>query len=105
MSRISDVKTLKGIQDNLQDALLETLERLTVAHFKAYTGVSEVPNDLEFIIIEVMVKRYNKLDAEGFTSKTVEGLSMSFSVNDFEVYDAIFKRQFKTVRDVGVKFI
>lgn len=105
MSHIEDVKLLKGIRDNLQDELLALLERLTIGHFLAYTGEVVIPAELDFIITEVMVKRYNRLDAEGLTSKSVEGLSMNFDVNDFAAYDTIFKRMYETTRNVGVKFL
>lgn len=106
MSRIEDVKVLKAITDTEQDQLLKVIEKQTLGHFKSLTGANEIPEDLEFIVIDVMVKRYNRLDAEGMASRSIEGMSASFSLNDFDEYDAILDRYFKSEnKNVGVKFI
>lgn len=90
---LSKVKVLLGISDDLQDDLLVTIQELTLAHFMAYTGFSSVPTELEFILVEIMVKRFNRIGAEGFSSKSVEGASVSFSSRDFSDYD-VFLNQY-----------
>ena len=106
MSRIDDVKILKGITDNAQDGLLVVIERQTEAHFKAYAGTERVPEALDYIIIDVMVKRFNRLDAEGMSSRSVEGLSMSFGTDDFAEYAEVIDRHIKKKSaSRGVKFI
>lgn len=47
-------------------------------------GVDEVPEDLEYIVQEVAVIRFNRIGSEGLKSHTVEGESMTFTDNDFE---------------------
>lgn len=105
MTIIEQVKTLLDISDNLQDNLLEVIQKLTEAHFGAYTGLYEVPNELEFIIVDVIVKRFNRLGAEGMKSQGMEGLTMSFSVNDFEEYSDVFKRYYKKEFNAGFKML
>ncbi len=48
--------------------------------------VEEVPTELEYIVTEVSIVRYNKIGSEGVTSHSVEGETMSFSDNDFKGY-------------------
>ena len=95
MTIIEQVKALLGIEDNLQDNLLSIIQNLTEAHFKAYSKQDEIPDRLSYIIVEVVVKRFNKLGSEGLSSQSVEGLSMSFDLDDFAVYDAVIRRNFE----------
>ena len=101
MGIIEQVKALLGISDNLQDDLLEVIQELTEAHFMAYTGQETIPAKLEFIIVEVMVKRFNKIGSEGMSSHGVEGLSMSFDLDDFASYDKVIHRQFASDFQAG----
>lgn len=105
MGIIEQVKALLGITDDLQDDLLEVIKELTEAHFKAYTGQETIPANLEFIIVEVMVKRFNKLGSEGMSSQGVEGLSISFDLDDFASYDKVIHRQFASDFQAGFKML
>ena len=105
MTIIEQVKALLGILDNLQDNLLSIIQNLTEAHFKAYSKQDEVPDKLSYIIVEVVVKRFNKLGSEGLSSQSVEGLSMSFDLDDFAVYDAVIRRNFAGSFQAGFKML
>ena len=97
MPYIDKTKTLLGILDDQQDKVLSTIQELTVAQFQTLTGAIIVPSDLSWVIVEVMVKRYNRLGSEG--------LSMTFDSSDFEAYASILAKRFKPARKSGVKFI
>lgn len=105
MSIIEQVKALLGIEDNLQDNLLSVIQELTEAHFKAYSKQDNIPGKLNYIIVEVMVKRFNKLGSEGMASQNVEGLNMSFEIDDFAVYDKVIQRQFSSDFQAGFKML
>ncbi|MGU7923392.1 phage head-tail connector protein [Streptococcus suis] len=105
MEIIKQVKALLGISDNLQDDLLEVIQELTEAHFMAYTGQTLIPTPLEFIIVEIMVKRFNRIGSEGMSSHGVEGLSMSFDLDDFSSYDKVIHRQFANDFQAGFKML
>ncbi|HFI0239546.1 phage head-tail connector protein [Streptococcus suis] len=105
MEIIKQVKALLGISDNLQDDLLEVIQELTEAHFMAYTGQTLIPTPLEFIIVEIMVKRFNRIGSEGMSSHGVEGLSMSFDLDDFASYDKVIHRQFANDFQAGFKML
>lgn len=105
MTIIEQVKVLLGIEDNLQDNLLSVIQDLTEAHFKAYSKQDEIPDKLSYIIVEVIVKRFNKLGSEGLSSQDVEGLSMSFDLDDFAVYDKVIQRQFASDFQAGFKVL
>ena len=52
-----------------------------------------------------MVKRFNKLGSEGMASQNVEGLNMSFEIDDFAVYDKVIQRQFSSDFQAGFKML
>lgn len=98
---VAETKILLGIpnDDTEQDNVLEQIEKNTIALFKAKTGSESIPNDLSFIIIEVMIKRYNRLGAEGMTSTTRTDLTTNFCSSDFDEYEDILKARFNTASE------
>ena len=105
MTIIEQVKALLGISDNLQDNLLTVIQSLTEAHFKAYSNQNDIPEKLQYIIVEVMVKRFNKLGSEGMKTQKVEGLDMEFALDDFVEYDKVIRRQFSGNFQAGFKLL
>ena len=49
-------------------------------------GGEEVPEDLQYIVTEVSVIRYNRIGSEGVSHHTVEGEAMTWDKDDFEPY-------------------
>lgn len=45
-----------------------------------------IPDDLTWILDEVIVRRFNRIGSEGYSSQSVEGHSVSFSTNDFQEF-------------------
>lgn len=103
MSIIEQVKTLLGISDDLQDNLLSVIQMLTESHFKAYSKQDNIPENLNYIIVEVMVKRFNRIGSEGMSSQTVEGLNMAFELDDFAEYAKVIQGQFASDFQAGFK--
>ena len=60
-----DVKKLLG---GTQDEKLEVIERRTKSRLSSILGVSEVPGALEYILYEVVTKRFNRIGNEGMQS-------------------------------------
>lgn len=60
-------------------------------------GVMEVPEELEYILVDVSIKRFNRIQNEGMNSYSEEGLSITFQSSDFDEYldeiNAWLKRQ------------
>lgn len=50
------------------------------------TGLPPIPKALDFILTEVIIKRYNRRNAEGFKSESVEGHQVTYSDADFDEY-------------------
>ncbi|CDQ20858.1 Phage gp6-like head-tail connector protein [Halobacillus karajensis] len=85
-----NVKTVLGLQDNLQDNVIDIIirnieSRLTV-WFKQHTDLTTIPDELQFIVEEMAVNRFNRIGSEGMESESVEGRSVSFKEDDFKPY-------------------
>lgn len=75
-----------GFFDEKSNKTLDVIIRLTTNRLKTLLDVEEVPTELEYIVTEVSIVRYNKIGSEGVTNHSVEGETMSFSDNDFKGY-------------------
>ena len=86
MAIIDDVTALLGFSDKEPNKTLDVIICLTTNRLKTLLDVEEVPNELEYIVTEVSIVRYNKIGSEGISSHTVEGETMAFNDNDFNGY-------------------
>ena len=87
--RLEQVKSLLGItaEESASDTMLDTnltwIISAAEARLKNLLGGEDPPEELEHIIIEVAVIRYNRIGSEGLLSHSVKDETMSFSDNDF----------------------
>ena len=86
MTILENVKELLGTPKNIDDKLNVIIE-LTQKRLGNLLSVKEVPEELEYIVVEVSVIRFNRIGSEGVSSHSVEGESMSFNDDDFDSYD------------------
>lgn len=95
---IKQIKTLLGISDNTQDELLETIESLVTSQLSVLIDRPEIPPELNFVITEVSIIRYNRRKNEGMTSYSQDGESISYADNDFKAYLDIISKYKEKVR-------
>lgn len=111
-SILEDVKTLLGaeaaeeqIEVSISLATSSVLNRMN----RYGSDKTEVPEDLNFIVIELAVARYNRIGSEGMSSESIEGLSTSYISNLLDQYDsdirAAVSEDFKRPKKGRVKFI
>lgn len=75
---------LSGSADEQKAAIKE----MTEARLKwKLGGVSEIPDNLTYIVTEVCISRFNRIGSEGLSSHSVEGENMSWSDDDFAPYE------------------
>ena len=81
---LENLKMLLGLtDDDSRDDILSLIINLTTARLKLLIGGIEPPEELEHIIIDVAVARFNRIGSEGLSNHSVEGESLSFAENDF----------------------
>ena len=90
---INKIKILLGITDN--DELLNEIIEITEYKILNYINKKTLPDELEFILIELAVERYNRIGSEGIASESVDGKNVSYedSFENYKTYldDYIFK--------------
>lgn len=74
---LKDIKKVLGIEDDLQDEVLDILMNSVENHLKALLG-KDVPESLKFIVQEITIRRFNRIGTEGMQSESVEGHSITF---------------------------
>lgn len=121
MIEIARLETLRLLllgskADASQDELIELLEGyatkrlgLVISLVRGRLGLdpsNAIPEALQFIVDEVLAKRWNRVGSEGFTSESVGGHSVSFSAEDFSeflplVSEYLASEQAETLRGSG----
>ena len=86
-----DVITLIGLTAPSQETetQIRTIISLTVSRLKNLLMLSSevgIPSELEYIVTEVSVRRYNRIGSEGLASHSVEGETMTWPDDDFKPY-------------------
>lgn len=85
---LNDLKMLLGIaaDDSTLDDKLKLIISTATARLKLLLGGIEPPEEMEHIIVEAAVIRYNRIGSEGLASHTVEGESLAFAAGDFDAF-------------------
>lgn len=107
---LKTLKQLLGIpeSDESRDGLLNWIITATTGRLKLLLGGIDPPEELQYIIVEVSVIRFNRIGSEGFDTHDVEGENIDLSENDFDRYADEIEAYLKNLADskVGkVRFI
>ncbi|MBU8567583.1 phage head-tail connector protein [Virgibacillus pantothenticus] len=94
MDTLNNVKTLLGIEeDDLQDRPLTIIISNVRAHLtlwlKKHTDLKEIPEELNFIVEELAIARFQRIGSEAMKSESVEGHSVTYNEDDFAPYLSI----------------
>ena len=81
---LSDVKKL--LSGSVDDKL-EIIERKTRQRLQIKMRVPQIPENYEYIVSDITLKRFNRVGNEGMQSYSQEGLSISFPDSDFDEYE------------------
>lgn len=88
------------------DELLKDIVDMTSQRLKSLTGLKEISSDLDYIVVEVSIKRFNRLKNEGMKTYSQEGESIAFNDNDFAEFSTEIKRLAnKNLGSTTVKFV
>lgn len=96
---LNNVKLLLGMDltDERQDDKLELIIDMTTKRLKRMLGGLDVPPELDYIVINLSVSRFNKIGSEGLSSHDVEGESLTFSDSDFYEYKSDIENYLKEI--------
>lgn len=85
MGLLKDLKLLIGMEpeDASQDERLLWILDSARARLKVLLGGLDPPPEMDHIVTEAAVIRFNRIGSEGMTINVVEGENLHFSGNDF----------------------
>lgn len=102
MTTLEEVRLLLGITTNVKDDLLSLLIKNATTQVLSYLTIPDdlilvVPDELSYIVSELVVIRYNRIGSEGLTNESVEGYSATYS-DDMTNYILAINSYLNTVR-------
>ena len=80
---LNRIKTLLNIEGN--ENLIYEIVNITEAKILNYINAIKMPKELEFVLIELSVQRFNRIGSEGIASESIDGKSVSYD-DDFIGY-------------------
>jgi hypothetical protein len=90
MTTQSDIAKMLGLaSDEQNNEQLKTIVSLTEARLRVLLSLSKddpIPDELDYIVTEVAISRFNRIGSEGLSSHSVEGETMQWSEGDFAPY-------------------
>ncbi|HAC2411861.1 TPA_asm: hypothetical protein GJA98_14990 [Listeria monocytogenes] len=95
---LESVKRFKGITDTLQDDLLKDIIEESEQRILNYVNqdgineIAELPASLNYVIRDVSIKRFNRLDSEGASSDSEEGKSFSWESSYIDEYKQVLDK-------------
>ncbi len=85
-SILDEVKITLGLSSSDKDELLLSLIKRNSQTVINYIKEQKVPMELEYIVVELVIARYNRIGSEGLNSENSDGVSFSYSNNLLDSY-------------------
>ena len=85
---ITEVKTLIGMDssDYSRDDLLTIIINSAYSLVSGYLGLSYVPTELNWVVDEISVTRFNRLYSEGVSEEKIENVTIKYSGSLLDPY-------------------
>lgn len=96
---LNNLKVMLGIEDNSIDTKLQLIISNATARLKVLLGGIEPPESLDYILLDVSIRRYNRIGSEGMSSHAVEGESFTFSESDFTGFEGDIQAFLETQKE------
>ena len=81
---LENVKTLLGVDDDRVTVIYNQINnRLLNRLSESIPDLIEIPEELEYIVDEVTIIRFNRLGSEGISSESLDGHSSTYRDVDF----------------------
>lgn len=107
MADLDKIKLLLGITDDKQDDLINLIQEDTQARLISYinqdgASLKTVPNDLSWVVRELVIQRFNRIGDEGKKSSTESDVTTTWNTDDLVQYDVYFKQYRNKVGGKGI---
>lgn len=92
---LGEIKITLGLGSSDKDELLLTLINRCSQPVLNYINKKELPEVLEYIVIELVIARYNRIGSEGMNSENTDGVTFSYNNNVLDAYKKDLDRWIK----------
>lgn len=75
---LEKIKLLLSISDDAADKLLNTLISMCKEEAYIYCNLLEYDDKLDFIVVSMVIEKYNRMGSEGTLSQSSSGVSASY---------------------------
>lgn len=75
---LEKIKLLLSISDDAADELLNTLIAMCKEEAYIYCNLLEYDDKLDFIVVSMVIEKYNRMGSEGTLSQSSSGVSASY---------------------------
>ena len=81
---LREIKISLGLSSFDKDELLLSLISRSNIQVLNYINEDILPKKLEYIVVELVIARYNRLGSEGLNSENTDGVSVSYNKNTLD---------------------
>lgn len=83
---LNEIKISLRLSSSDKDELLLSLISRSTRQVLNYIKEDKLPEELEYIVIELVIARYNRIGSEGLNSENSDGVSFSYNNNVLDDY-------------------
>ena len=85
---LENTKTLLGVDNERVDVIYDQFEKRLLRRLqRSKSDIESIPAELEYILTECTIARYNRIGSEGMTSESMDGHSASYVDTDISDYE------------------
>lgn len=97
---LEETKTLLGVDNNRVDIIYRRYSaRLLTRLKRTLPNLLDVPEELEYVLTECTIARYNRIGSEGMTTESMDGHSATYVDTDLSDYEHEIKLYLKDFDD------
>ena len=86
---LDNIKILLGLENDEKDEVLTVLLTNAVSTINVYLGVTELPQELNFVAEQLAIIKFNKLGSEGIQTEKIDVLSTTYQADELASFKAI----------------
>lgn len=90
MYLLDRIKRILGLTDETKDSILEDFIEMYTNAIILKTGATEFPTVFDFILVEAVISRYNKIGSEGLKREDIFEVSMTYHDEILSPYESDF---------------
>ena len=93
---LENTKTLLGVDDARVEIIYRQIEARLLSRLKQHNNdLNAVPADLEYIVMECAIARFNRIGSEGMSSESLDGHTANYADMGLSDYEDDIKRYLK----------